>query len=244
MSKKILVISDMHFSQDNELLFGQYDAEQSFALLFQDMKAEQPDYVLILGDISNDGSVESYQKIKNYLLQLPGQKYAIMGNHDSFNISNILCHSILMTDYLDIENHRFIFLSSYKGNGCDDGYLKNSEIKKLQDLFDRNKSNYLVIHHHFIKSNGLIDDYILENHKEFCQTIAELPVKAIFHGHVHNSYCANLGDIHIHAAPSTCVQIELSKELNLLPLVGYQTITLTENNYIQFVHEKIIPGNK
>ena len=113
MSNKILVISDTHFSKDNQLLFGKYDVEKSFENIFQDMKTENPDYVLILGDISNDGSIESYQKIKNYLLQLPGYKYAIMGNHDSFNISKMLCDSILMTDFLDIENHRFIFLSSY-----------------------------------------------------------------------------------------------------------------------------------
>lgn len=240
MSKKLLLISDTHFSKNNELLFGYIDVEKNIASLLKNMQQEKPDYIFVLGDISQDGTVESYLQMKEFLLQFPCDKYVIMGNHDTFNISNLLSNGIFMKDHLDIDNHRFIFISSYKGGGADDGFVQKSELSKASELFDNKKSNYLLVHHHFIKTDGIIDTYILENYLEFCNTISKLPFKAIFHGHVHNNYNTILSGINIHAAPSTCIQFALTKNLKLEPIIGYQTIILKDTSYEHKVFSKII----
>lgn len=231
--KKILLLSDTHFSKNNKLLFNQYDVEKSAEILKRKIFKESPDYIFVLGDISQDGTIQSYIKAKTYLSQFNCLKYIIMGNHDSENIKYMLSNNIRCSDYLDIKEHRFIFLSSYKGLGFNEGYINKHELKKINTYFDSNKMNYLIIHHHFIKTNGIIDEAILENHLEFCQYISNFNIKAIFHGHVHNAYNIKFKNINIHASPSTCVQFALAKELILEPIIGFRVINLLEKKYEQ-----------
>ena len=131
------------------------------------MQQEKPDYIFVLSDISQDGTVESYLQMKEFLLQFPCDKYVIMGNHDTFNISNLLSNGIFMKDHLDIDNHRFILYHHIKVAVQMTGLCKKSELSKASELFDNKKSNYLLVHHHFIKTDGIIDTYILENYLEF-----------------------------------------------------------------------------
>lgn len=233
MSKKILMISDTHFSKNNSLLFNKYDVENSIGKLKDKINLENPDYIFLLGDISQDGSIESYIKVKNFFAQFNCPKYVIMGNHDSEDIKNMLDDKIIRTDYLDIQNHRFIFLSSYKGLGFGEGYISEIELEKIKKYFNSNMQNYLLIHHHFIKTNGIMDKAILENHLHFCEYISKFDIKAVFHGHVHNPYSTALGNIVIYANPSTCVQFALAKTLKLEPIIGFRVINILENGYDQ-----------
>ncbi|MCE2706853.1 MAG: metallophosphoesterase [Proteobacteria bacterium] len=233
MSKKILIISDTHFSKDNTLLFNKVDTERNINLLTQDIINEYPDYIFVLGDISQDGTTESYLKAQNYLNNFSCPKQIIMGNHDSNNISTVLSDTIKMSPVIDIDNHNFIFLSSYKGEGYDEGFVTNAEIEKIAKYYKPTKQNYLVIHHHFIKTGGIIDNWILDNSDVFCNYVNKFNFKAIFHGHVHNGYVKELGQTKIYATPSTCIQFALTKELNLEPIIGYQVINLMEQSYEQ-----------
>lgn len=245
MSKKLLIISDTHFSKNNSLLFTKVDAEKHINLLRQDIIQEAPEYMFILGDMSQDGTTESYNKVKSFLDNFACPKYIIMGNHDSSNIQYLLSSDIIMCPFLDIDNHRFIFISSYKGINkqginYDEGYVSKTELNKISKYFDSNKQNYLIIHHHFIKTGGIIDNWILDNHEEFCKHIQKFHLKAVFHGHVHNGYKKQLGTIDIFATPSTCIQFALTPKLNLESIIGYQKITLMDNSYEQETINKII----
>jgi Icc protein len=237
-SKKILIISDTHFSKDNTLLFGKYDVEKSFNRLASKIKQEQPDAIILSGDISQDGSVESYLKMQEYLTELPGHKYYIMGNHDSANISYLNNSTISSPDYVDIDKHRFIFISSYKGIGYDDGLIDDSELNKIKQYALPSGTNYIVVHHHFINADSIIDSYILENKEQFCKLLESHPIAAVFHGHVHNSYVKKLSDIYVYANPSTCVQFAVSSTLKLEPVIGYRVITLDDNRYNTYVYNE------
>ncbi|HMT03073.1 MAG TPA: metallophosphoesterase [Burkholderiales bacterium] len=236
VSKKILILSDTHFSKNNELLFKKYDVEYSINKLKNKIKKENPDYIFLLGDISQDGSIESYIKIRAFLSQFNCSKYVIMGNHDSGNIKYMLDDKIILNNYLDIQNHRFIFLSSFKGDGFNEGYISETELEKVKKYFNPNMQNYLLIHHHFIIANGIIDNAILENHLYFCKYIAKFDFKAIFHGHVHNAYSSKLGNTIVYANPSTCIQFALKKVLELEPVIGFRILNILKNSYVQKVY--------
>ncbi len=236
--KKICIISDTHFSANNDLLFSKIDVEKNLLIIINKLLVEKPDYLFILGDISQDGSIKSYQKIKLFLDRIDCCKYVLMGNHDSENIQYILSENIIMPDYLDIDNHRFIFISSYRGNNLDDGYVKEEEFNKILSLATiPNKLNYLLIHHHFIKTGGIIDNWIMINHNLFLENIKANNIIAVFHGHVHHGYTKKIKNTYIYAAPSTCVQFALKPELILEPSIGYQIVYLTKDKYD---HETII----
>ena len=165
-----------------------------------------------------------------------------MGNHDSNNISHMLSEDIMMHSFVDINQHRFIFTSSYKGAGYNEGLVDQSELNKISTYFEPTKQNYLILHHHFIETGGMIDKYILDNHKNFCEYVQQFAFKAIFHGHVHNAYKKQLNSIDVFASPSTCIQFALSKEANLEPIIGYQTVILKDDEYVQKTNTKIISG--
>ena len=215
------------------MLFNKIDVEKNINLLTQDILNQNPDYIFILGDISQDGTTESYLKAQEYLNKFSCPKYIIMGNHDSYNIRAMLSDTIKMKSIIDINNHRFIFISSYKGYGYNEGFIYENEFNKIKNNISLLKFNYLVIHHHFIEINSIMDNAILENKNEFCEFIKDFNISAIFHGHVHNGYVKELGQTKIYATPSTCIQFGLTKELNLDPIIGYQIINLMEQSYEQ-----------
>lgn len=240
MLKKILMISDTHFTKDNTLLFNKINVEKNINLLTQDILNESPDYIFVLGDISQDGSVDSYIRARSYLNNFSCPIYIIMGNHDSNNICTMLSDTIRIEPVIDIDNHRFIAISSYKGSGFDEGFVNHCEMEKISKYFNLNYQNYLIIHHHFIKTGGIIDNWIIDNFDEFCNEVQKFDLKAIFHGHVHNGYIKKLGNTIVYSTPSTCIQFALTKELNLEPIIGYQIVNIMEKSYEQrTVNKKI-----
>jgi len=236
--KKILMLSDTHFSANNSLLFAKYDVEQTFARLKNRIKNEQADVIILTGDISQDGSVESYLKMRECLNDFAGDKYYIMGNHDSKNIVHLNDKTISAPDYIDIGNHRFIFISSYKGDGYDEGHISATELNKIEKYALPIAKNYVVVHHHFIANESILDNWILDNSQEFCNRLQANPIQAVFHGHVHNGYTKKLGNINVYANPATCVQFALSKVLKIEPVIGYRVLNLTENSYETHVYHE------
>ena len=231
MLKKIILISDTHFSKDNTLLFDKYDSEYSFNLLVKKIIIEQPDMIFVLGDISQDGSIESYIKAQQIFNQFNCQKIVIMGNHDSNYIKTIVDNQNTFLDYIDFNDHRFIFLSSIKGDNYNEGFIYEKEINKIKTFFNKEKQNYIILHHHFIKSDSIMDTAIIENHEFFSTFLLNYDITAIFHGHVHNIYSSLLGGINIYANPSTCVQFSKEKTLKTEPIIGYRVIKLFKGKY-------------
>lgn len=57
---KLLHISDIHYRESPEMLALLREAERQFALL-------QPDYILITGDLTNDGLDEQFERVKHFI---------------------------------------------------------------------------------------------------------------------------------------------------------------------------------
>lgn len=229
MTTKIILISDNHFSENNKLLFNAYDVEQNIRLLDDLIKRENPHYIFVLGDISQDGTVPSYQKAKIQFEKYHKPVYFIPGNHDSTHINTLLDSTYTQSvPYLDIAKHRFIFLDSTI-EGSDSGYLSPQELDKIRIHHNKQVNNHLIIHHHFLPLNSIIDNYILTNNQELILLIEELNIRNAFTGHVHNGLTKTHNLLNIHHCPATCVQFGLTKELTLENIIGYRVINLEEN---------------
>ncbi len=230
------MLSDTHFSKDNQLLFNRYDAEKRFILISKQVQAENPDFIFVTGDISQDGTIESYEKAKDFFSKFGCPTYIIMGNHDTCKIEHMLGNNIFMNDHLIVDNNVFIFLSSFKGVGFNEGYINTTELEKINTYAQTNKNNFLIIHHHFIKNDSIMDDVILENHAEFCYDLNKINIDAIFHGHVHHGYHYKVNSIDIYANPSTCVQFAINKLLILENIIGFRVLTLNGDYYESHVN--------
>jgi Icc protein len=232
MEKKVILVSDIHYSANNDMIFNEYDAEQNFGNVKQLIVNENPDYIFLLGDLSQDGSISSYEKLKNDLAQFKCEIYYIPGNHDNLdNITTLSSNQIKRNNYVDILNHRFIFLNSYL-HGSDAGYLSSDELSKINIYYNPDLNNHLIVHHHFIPLGGIIDQYIMTNANELLQILDKFNFITVFTGHVHNDAMRYYRNTQILHCPSTCMQFNLSYDLETSPNIGYRIIKLNEKNII------------
>lgn len=82
---KIAQFSDLHLTADAQLLYDTVDTEAAFHTALQRLKALDPlpDFLILTGDLANEGDGRTYGRLRKVLagLALP---YAVMpGNHDS-----------------------------------------------------------------------------------------------------------------------------------------------------------------
>ncbi|MFX0546201.1 phosphodiesterase [Roseovarius sp. S1116L3] len=83
----VLQISDLHLVREGELVSGRLDTAASLERLVARIAEIRPAIdplgaILISGDLSDDGSAESYALLRQSLARLNLPLYAIPGNHD------------------------------------------------------------------------------------------------------------------------------------------------------------------
>ena len=98
----ILQLSDTHIVPDGRLVANRLDTAASLERLVDRVQEILPrigrvEALLISGDLSDDGSTESYTRLRTLLAPLDLPSFAIPGNHD--NRSN-LRHAFLSDGYL------------------------------------------------------------------------------------------------------------------------------------------------
>src|SRR5699024_2790628 len=80
----IAQLSDPHLMPAGEYAFGRIDTNQLLAqAVDRIMRLDpQPDFVLMTGDLANDGAAGSYEELRRRLAPLPMPCYLMPGNHD------------------------------------------------------------------------------------------------------------------------------------------------------------------
>ena len=214
---KIIQITDFHLYQDpKQRLYGLVNTNDTLLDVLEVVKKENPDLVIASGDLSDDGSKESYQRLQGYLGELGCDVYAIHGNHDNpanfdrYLIGgNIKWGKVFCSDFVTL-----LFINSFKENS-DSGYISDDELLQLEDNLKKYDNCILVIHHHFLllkniepQIENIMDRYITENGQELFDVITRYKSKIKFciTGHVHNFYQSEIDGVKIYSCPSTCVQ--------------------------------------
>lgn len=84
---RIIQISDFHLRGDGKLSFQKADTmaafNQTIAYMRNLKEYEQPDFYVITGDMSEGGTREGYQIMREGLHKLPRPSFIVPGNHDS-----------------------------------------------------------------------------------------------------------------------------------------------------------------
>jgi Icc protein len=233
---KVIQISDTHLSKNsNYRIYGLVNTTQTFLDVVNAIKEEKPDFVIATGDLSQDGSPESYQRLKEQLQTLDCDVFTIPGNHDIPEImnNNLIDKNIKFTQYKQTTEGTFIFCNSRKEN-FDTGFISKEELVSLERSLTSFDDCIIVIHHHFVKLNAFIDKYILENHEEFNALLHKYKakIKLCITGHVHNTYHLEKKGIAIHNSLSTCIQLAKTQSLLFdFKRPGYTVFNFIKNSY-------------
>jgi len=211
---RVLQVTDTHLFGDVEgSLLGVPTYESMHAVLRQ--LKDNPfdsDAIVVTGDLSQDGSEQSYRHLHNALEPLDSPVFWLAGNHDDpRNLDKVGNEYDHLHRVIRSEHWQIIMLNS-RVEGAVFGQLGGSELEFLdQTLAEAPELHSLIcLHHHPIPMNSRwMDNIGLKNRNEFMDILSRHEnAKAVLWGHVHQSCDGYVNGVRLMSTPSTCIQFE------------------------------------
>ncbi|OZH51687.1 3',5'-cyclic-nucleotide phosphodiesterase [Hydrocoleum sp. CS-953] len=173
----------------------------------------QPDVLLLTGDISQDETPESYQRLASLLSALNIPTYWIAGNHDCLPIMEQVLNSAPISSQKSFEIGGWYFLLlNTNVPGCVYGQVSPESLKWLESQLKiiGNKPVLIALHHPLVKINSeWMDRILLHEPEPLLNIINRYPqVKIVLSGHVHQEFDTEINGIRYLTTPSTCIQFE------------------------------------
>lgn len=238
----LVQLSDSHlFAEADGTLLGM-NTRDSLQQVIELALAQQSriDLVIASGDLSQDGTLESYQQFRQMSGQIDAPARWIPGNHDEPHImAQAAVQSSLLEPVVDIGNWRITLLDSAVP-GSVPGYLQDEQLQLLaRALSEAPQRHHLVCFHHHPVSIGCawMEPIGLRNPEALFAVLDRFTqVRAVLWGHVHQEIDQLRNGVRLIASPSTCIQFEPRSEdfkvdtlapgyrwLRLLPDGGLET---------------------
>ena len=225
------------FANENQKLLEIPTAE-SLHRVIKRLKAlgSELDLLLLTGDLSNDGTPESYERLQNLLNLLQIPSYWLPGDRDCVSIIEQVLNLGLVSKRKSFERGgwNFVLLNSTIP-GCAHGYLSAETLDWLDSrLKIGTKQPTLVALHHppFGINSDWIDANILRNAEEFFAVLDRHPqVKLVLFGHVHQEFNGLRNNVRYLGTPSTCVQFKPKSSILTIDkkLPGFRLLKLYPN---------------
>lgn len=214
----LVQISDSHlYAEPDGTLLGM-NTRDSLQKVIERVLAQQPqiDLILATGDLSQDGTLESYQLFRQLTAQIDAPARWIPGNHDEPQIMEIAAQqSAFLESVVDIGNWRVTLLDSAVP-GSVPGYLQDEQLQLLaRSLSEAPERHHLVCFHHHPVSIGCawMEPIGLRNPEAFFEVLDRFPqARAVLWGHVHQEIDRERNGVRLLASPSTCIQFEPGSE--------------------------------
>ncbi len=228
---QIIQITDPHLTKDKNTEIRACKTYSSFKRVIHWIDSnEKPNFILVSGDISDDGSIESYLLYKNKIESLNKPFFSILGNHDNYdNFKLIFQNNFPIVQSIPLSDEWVLIVLDSTVTGKEGGALINNQLIKIRKLIEINLHKNLIfcLHHHPIEMGFWIDEIGLQNKDQFLSLILDKPnVKAVVWGHVHHESETTLGSIQFLSTPSTCYQFQENKQIVSKNKPGYRKINL------------------
>ncbi|WP_317917795.1 3',5'-cyclic-AMP phosphodiesterase [Vibrio sp. MACH09] len=213
---QLLQITDTHLFSDKNGCLLSVNTFDSFRAVVDEivLNKQSFDAILATGDISQDHSVESYQRFEQGIEPLEKPCFWLPGNHD-FKPS---MHSVIPSEQIRSENHFFagehwqVILLDSQVVGVPHGRLSETQLEFLDNKLSENPSLYslVLLHHHPIPvGSAWLDQHTLTEAQDLWAILAKHSnVKALLSGHVHQDYDERHNGVRVITTPSTCVQFK------------------------------------
>ncbi|WP_256737446.1 3',5'-cyclic-AMP phosphodiesterase [Pseudomonas sp. dw_358] len=238
----LVQLTDSHlFAEAQGKLLGM-TTRDSLQRVIELVAAEQPqiDLILATGDLSQDGTAESYQAFDAMTQAFDVPKRWFAGNHDETQVMQAVTRGKdLMSPVVDIGSWRVTLLDS-SVSGSVPGFLADDQLQLLaQALSEAPDRHHLVcLHHHPVSIDcQWMEPIGLRNPNALFDLLERFPqAKAVLWGHIHQDFDQTHKGLRMLASPSTCIQFKPRSEgfaldelapgyrwLRLLPDGGLET---------------------
>jgi Icc protein len=212
-------ISDMHlFADPQAQMWGvapDPTLDRTLDMLLRE--APEPDFVLVTGDCSSDGSAESYVRLQAKLQRLAAPLHYLPGNHDDPALfARLLMGSALPADgklkqVFETCGWRFVLLDSVVA-GTDIGRIGPPQYRWLRETLQARSSlpTVIAVHHNPLPvGSAWLDTMTIEDGAELLHIVdACAQVRLVLFGHVHQEFESVRNHAGYLSAPSTFFQFK------------------------------------
>ena len=209
---EVVQLTDCHLGATADFTLQGVNPQQTLSAVLAAIASRRCDYLMVTGDISEDGSAASYHHFARLLRQHRiASAFCLPGNHDDPTRLKATLPAFSAVQACVTGRWVFLLLNSHREN-ADDGEIAPDELERLTTLLRQHHDRHAAIflHHHVLPlQSRWIDRYILRNGAAFLKRVEEAPnVRAVIHGHVHQAAQRLRQGVTFFATPSTCVQFE------------------------------------
>ena len=216
---RFLQLSDLHLVPKGKLASDVLDTGEILTSAI-DQLIEKKDHlapldaVLVTGDISDDGSPESYALARTQLERLGLPLFVVPGNHDSrepFREAFSNLSSMPKEGFIDwagtVEDTRIIGVDTLvAGQGA--GLLRQESLNFLAAELSRaiNSAVVVILHHPPLRTGiQFMDEIGLKNPADLAQILEQTNADvSVLAGHVHGVHHGRIGGYSVLTAPSVC----------------------------------------
>lgn len=232
---RVLQISDFHLRRTcGGTLLG-VDTELSFKETLAAALADhpKPDLVLLTGDLAQDASPETYQRLSDSLAPLPCPAYCLPGNHDDFALMAkfLAGSSVFHESRVELGSWQIICLDSCIPDSPN-GRLAVEQLGLLEHWLTKRPDQHTLIalHHPPIPTGSAwLDTMQIQNSAQFLATLkGRQQVKGVIFGHIHQELDVEEAGLRLLGCPSTCFQFKPRQAEFTIDLVppGYRWLEL------------------
>jgi Icc protein len=225
---KLIQISDCHI--DDEHLAMGVNSTKNLAKIVQKISKLNFDALLISGDLTHNGTLNSYNILKKILSPINQPIFVITGNHDNFqNLTQVFNDNLFKT--FKLGDWEIVSINSVQALKTS-GFVSKKNLQQLDKLLSQSNSKYIIVvlHHPIVPMNSTWDDKLsLENPQDLFKILDKhSKIHAVLFGHSHESAHFLHTGFDIISCPSTAVQF------NQETRIGFNEYNLNNNGIINY----------
>lgn len=181
------------------------------------------DALIVSGDLAQEETAATYQRLNNLLDKFPAPVYVLPGNHDKPALmqTELKSSNIHLVQYTQLGHWHCLFLDTSRPlHG--EGYLTAESLAMLQNNLANIPADHYVLvflHHHPVPVySAWMDKMGLQQPEHLWDILTRFPqIKAVAFGHIHSEFTGavfnNQGiEISVYGTPATCVQLTHDNE--------------------------------
>lgn len=239
---RLVQLSDSHLFADGEGALLGMNTRDSLLRVIEQVRVEQPqiDLILATGDLSQDGSEESYRHFREMTAVLGAPARWLAGNHDEpLPMERAAQGTDLLQQVTDIGNWRVIMLDS-SIPGSVPGRFEANQLQLLDNALSNAGGRHCLVcfHHQPVSIDcAWMAPIGLRNPEALFETLKPYPqAKALLWGHIHQEWDQQLDGRRLLASPSTCIQFEPRSEdfkVDEQRTPGYRWLALHDDGHLE-----------
>jgi len=161
---------------------------------------------VLTGDLTMDGHLAEYDKVKEYISSLRGPLLVVPGNHDAMNLGHETFEEVFGTRKPFFENDT-VAVQGLDSSLPDinEGEVGRHNYPLVRSLGAKDRVRIIALHHHVIPVPGTGREMnILMDSGDFMKVCMEAGIHLVLSGHKHLPWVWKLNGVHFVTAGTAC----------------------------------------